>query len=321
MADTISVLGGQGGTHFGIPALGDSSFAAPGVPDTIIKVDLGELGNSLGDPGSGPIQIHAGQVGTGFVQVNITPTEPAVQVRAGDATSELLNTVIGANSVQDLLGTALALGLPDGSSPVQQLHIGIPDVAFLSVAVNQAAGPGDPFLQIRAGDANPGEELNYVLPMPGAPAAPGGGLPVPGIPGLPVPTAASSSSDNLTLGSGVDTVVALGNATAAGLSGVVAGLGVDSVISTVGNVVPGLGGLDAFSAQSSGGAFALGADSLAAAQVVSDFVSAPVAQAGVVTAVVDTTTSAVGSVVSLDQGLTTIQVTGLVNKITSPFGG
>lgn len=128
-----------------------------------------------------------------------------------------------------------------------------------------------------------------------------------------LPASSSSSSDSLTFGSGLDSVASLGNATAAGLSGPVASLGVDSIVATVADAVPVAGASDLFSAQSSSSAFALGADSLSAVQVVGDFASTPVAAAtDVVTTVADTASS----VVSLDSGLTTIQVTGLVGKFT-----
>lgn len=255
--------------------------------------------------GSSPVQFgYVGVPGVGAAGVAVAPEAQTMQIFAGPTGDEtMLNMVVSPDNLP------FVTTLPNGTDPVQVVYLGAPSVGSVMVALNQEAQPGDPFAQVVVRPDGGAPILNQVINMPGfLGAGPESSS-----------SSASASNDNLSFGSGMDSVVALGNATAAGLSEVGTSLGADSIISSVADPVgvDALGGSDAFSAQSSSSAFALGADSLAAVQAVSDFASAPAA-APVVTTVEDVS-SAAGSLVSLDDGLTTIDVSGVTSKL--PFGG
>jgi hypothetical protein len=254
----------------------------PLVPDSLTFVNVADE----------PIpQVFTFQDIGGGTYAHVAVLDQGVLVRAGSGGEEMVNQLIGPGGIA---------GVGVGGDQ-QYFHVGIDSVGYVGGGLMPPNGNA---AFVRVGDSNfaDGDEFNASLIN---------------LSGLPSSSSNSSASnDNLTMGSGGDSVVALGNATAAGLGGALGSLGVESITAAAPDALAAAAGSGSSSTQASD-AFALGADSLAAAQVVADFASAP---AEAVAPVVDTAVSAVGAVVSMDDGLTTIAVNG-VSKLGSPFGG
>lgn len=302
MTTTVSVFGGHAGVHD--PILGDKDlpFTLP-VPNTLIVLG----------PAQNPAHVHLGNESVGFVGAFASPE--GVRVRAGgtDGNADVDETIsapfivldpdsghghvgvagVGfAGAFVDPQGAQVRAGGADGQTVVDEsvkppftvvdpqgghVHVGIKGVGFA-----QAFVTGDN-VQVRAGDGEGQESVNVFIP--------------------PNEMSSSSSNDTISFGSGSDTVVQAGSAAVSGLG---QSLALDSIAP--------VGASSSSAADPFADTINLGADSLAAVQLVSDFASSADLAQPISSATDDLAGAAGGSLVSMDGGLTTIELKNITDS-------
>ena len=191
----------------------------------------------------------------------------------------------------------------------QEGWVVLPNGTYVAAGVNTEGG----FVVART-NASGDEQAQYVPIPSGAPGGfppSGGGLPIPdNLPGpgdLPVTLPGSSASSSFLAGTGADTVVAPGAVATA----INPEMGSTSLVGA-----GALSHVDTFFGGTGGGLVNLGADSVASSQLAGAFVQDQALNTLVAPAITDShaATPSTGSVLSLDDGLTTIQLQGIDHK-------